>query len=98
MTLNEQPIAALPGGISLSHLRVYNTEGPDGLRGGSPHLHFACSEAYFVIAGDGVVQTLCQSGFRELSLKPGCVVWFTPGLIHRRPYFPEGVAQTRGME
>jgi mannose-6-phosphate isomerase-like protein (cupin superfamily) len=83
MTLNEQPIAALPGGISLSHLRVYNTAGPDGLRGGSPHLHFACSEAYFIIAGDGVVQTLCQSGFRELSLKPGCVVWFTPGLIHR---------------
>ena len=33
MTLNEQPIAALPGGISLSHLRVYKTAGPDGLRG-----------------------------------------------------------------
>jgi len=75
--------AALPGGISLTHLRVYNTEGPDGLRGGSPHLHFACSEAYFVVAGEGAVQTLCQSGFREVPLRPGCLVWFTPGLIHR---------------
>jgi mannose-6-phosphate isomerase-like protein (cupin superfamily) len=79
----DQFTAALPGGISPSHLRVYDTHGPDGLRGGSPHLHFACSEAYFVIAGEGAVQTLCQSGFREVSLKPGCVVWFTPGLIHR---------------
>jgi mannose-6-phosphate isomerase-like protein (cupin superfamily) len=82
MTL-DQLTAALPGGVSLTHLRVYNTEGPDGLRGGSPHLHFACSEAYFVVVGEGAVQTLCRSGFRELSLKPGCLVWFTPGLIHR---------------
>lgn len=79
----DQPPAALPGGISLTHLKVYNTEGPDGLRGGSPHLHFACSEAYFVVAGEGAVQTLCQSGFREVPLRPGCLVWFTPGLIHR---------------
>jgi mannose-6-phosphate isomerase-like protein (cupin superfamily) len=83
MTSFQRATAALPGGISLSHLRVYHTDGPDGLPGGSPHLHFACSEAYFVIAGEGAVQTLCQSGFRELSLKPGCIVWFTPGLIHR---------------
>jgi mannose-6-phosphate isomerase-like protein (cupin superfamily) len=82
MTLN-QLTAALPGGVSLTHLRVYNTEGPDGLRGGSPHLHFACCEAYFVVAGEGAVQTLGQSGFREVPLKAGYVVWFTPGLIHR---------------
>jgi mannose-6-phosphate isomerase-like protein (cupin superfamily) len=82
MTL-DQFTAALPGGVSLTHLRVYNSEGPDGLRGGSPHLHFACSEAYFVVAGDGAVQTLSQSGFREVPLKAGYVVWFTPGLIHR---------------
>jgi mannose-6-phosphate isomerase-like protein (cupin superfamily) len=82
MTSDQLP-AALPGGISLTHLRVYNTEGPDGLRGGSPHLHFACREAYWVAAGEGAVQTLCQSGFREVPLKPGYVVWFTPGLIHR---------------
>jgi mannose-6-phosphate isomerase-like protein (cupin superfamily) len=80
---SDQFTAALPGGTSLTHLRVYNTEGPDGLCGGSPHLHFACSEAYCVAAGQGAVQTLCQSGFREVPLKPGYVVWFTPGLIHR---------------
>lgn len=79
----DQFTAALPGGVSLTHLRVYNTEGPDGLRGGSPHLHFACTEAYFVVAGEGAVQTLGQSGFREVPLKAGYVVWFTPGLIHR---------------
>ena len=62
---------------------MYDTEGPDGLRGGSPHLHFACSEAYFVAAGQGSVQTLCQSGFQEVPLQPGSIVWFTPGLIHR---------------
>jgi mannose-6-phosphate isomerase-like protein (cupin superfamily) len=82
MTL-DQLTAALPGGVSLSHLRVYNTEGPDGLRGGSPHLHFACSEAYFVVGGEGAVQTLSGSGIREVPLKTGYVVWFTPGLIHR---------------
>jgi mannose-6-phosphate isomerase-like protein (cupin superfamily) len=82
MTL-DQLTAALPGGVSLTHLRVYNTEGPDGLRGGSPHLHFACSEAYFVVGGEGAVQTLSGSGIREVPLKTGYVVWFTPGLIHR---------------
>src|SRR5215469_5416590 len=80
---SDQFTAALPGGISLTHLRVYDTPGPDGLCGGSPHLHFACSEAYWVAAGQGAVQTLCQSGYREVPLKPGYVVWFTPGLIHR---------------
>jgi mannose-6-phosphate isomerase-like protein (cupin superfamily) len=75
--------AALPGGTSLTHLKVYHTQGPDGLCGGSPHLHFACSEAYWVVAGEGAVQTLSESGFREVPLKPGSVVWFTPGLIHR---------------
>jgi mannose-6-phosphate isomerase-like protein (cupin superfamily) len=78
-----QPTAALPGGISLTHLKVYNTQGPDALCGGSPHLHFACSEAYWVVAGEGAVQTLSETGFREVPLKPGFVVWFTPGLIHR---------------
>jgi mannose-6-phosphate isomerase-like protein (cupin superfamily) len=78
-----RPPTALPGGIGVTHLRVYDTEGPDGLRGGSPHLHFACSEAYFVVGGQGAVQTLCQSGFQEVPLRPGSIVWFTPGLIHR---------------
>ena len=83
MTSLDRLTSALPGGISVTHLRVYNTEGPDGLRGGSPHLHFACSEAYLVVEGQGAVQTICEKGFQEVPLKTGSLVWFTPGLIHR---------------
>lgn len=46
-------------------------------------MHFACSEAYLVIKGRGAVQTLSSSGFREIPLRAGSMVWFTPGLIHR---------------
>jgi mannose-6-phosphate isomerase-like protein (cupin superfamily) len=74
---------AFPGGISVSHLRVYDTAAGDGLIGGSPHMHFACSEAYLVINGRGSVHTLSSEGFREIPLRPGSLVWFTPGLIHR---------------
>lgn len=82
--MNEQLLApALPGAVGVSHLRVYDTPAPDGLVGGSPHLHFACTEAYLVIGGRGAVQTLGAGGFRELPLEPGRLVWFTPGLIHR---------------
>ncbi len=72
-----------PGAIAATHLRVYDTEAPDGLAGGTPHLHTACTEAYWVVAGDGAVQTLTTSGFREVPLEPGAFVWFTPGTIHR---------------
>ena len=74
---------AFPGGISVSHLRVYDTPAADGLVGGSPHMHFACSEAYLVVNGLGSVQTLSSEGFREVPLRAGSLVWFTPGLIHR---------------
>lgn len=34
--------------------------------------------------GQGAVQTLSgQDGFQEHDLKPGAVLWFTPGTIHR---------------
>ena len=72
-----------PGAIAATHLRVYDTEAPDGLAGGTPHLHTACTEAYWVVAGRGAVQTLTASGFREVPLEPGALVWFTPGTIHR---------------
>lgn len=72
-----------PGAIAASHLRVYDTEAPDGLAGGTPHLHTACTEAYYVVAGTGAVQTLTTSGFEEVLLEPGGFVWFTPGTIHR---------------
>ena len=72
-----------PGGIGVSHLRVYDTPAPDGLAGGTPHLHTVCTEAYAVVAGSGEVHTLTSSGFEVTPLEPGAFVWFTPGTIHR---------------
>ena len=72
-----------PGAIAASHLRVYDTAAPDGLAGGTPHLHTACTEAYWVVAGTGAVQTLTTRGYEEVPLEPGAFVWFTPGTIHR---------------
>lgn len=75
--------AQLPGAIGISHLRVYDSVAPDGLAGGTPHLHTLCTEAYAVIAGSGRVQTLTARGEEETRLEPGALVWFTPGTIHR---------------
>src|SRR5262245_5034896 len=83
MMTEQITIPALPGAVGVTHLKVYDTQAPDGLVGGSPHLHFACTEAYMVLAGHGAVQTLSAAGFKELPLEPGRLVWFTPGLIHR---------------
>ncbi len=75
--------AALPGGIGVSLLTVYDVGAADGLAGGSPHVHLACSEGYCVVAGSGAVQTLNPRGFTETPLQTGAVVWFGPGTIHR---------------
>jgi mannose-6-phosphate isomerase-like protein (cupin superfamily) len=74
---------SMPGGTSVSHVRVYDTVGPDGLAGGSPHLHTVCTEAYLVIGGEGMVQTLSGEGYGETPLVAGTVAWFSPGTIHR---------------
>jgi hypothetical protein len=76
-------VPPLPGAVGVTHLKVYDTQAPDGLVGGSPHLHFACTESYMVLAGRGAVQTLGADGFKELPLDAGRLAWFTPGLIHR---------------
>lgn len=74
----------LPGAVGVSKLSVYDTVAPDGLHGGTPHLHLCCTEAYVVTGGSGQVQTLSgQDGFAEHDLRPGSVLWFTPGTIHR---------------
>ena len=73
----------LPGGTSVSHVKVYDTVGPDGLAGGSPHLHTVCTEAYLVIAGEGMVQTLSGEGYAETPLVHGTIAWFSPGTVHR---------------
>ena len=83
MTETERIAEPLPGGIGVTHLRVYDSVAPDGLAGGSPHMHFACSEAYLVIKGRGSVQTLTNEGLQETPLRPGSLLWFTPGVIHR---------------
>jgi len=64
-------------------LEVYDDVAPDGLRGGSPHLHLASTECYVVIGGRGELHTLELGGVRETDLSKGSVVWFTPGTIHR---------------
>ena len=74
----------LPSAVGLTHLKVYDTPAPDGHRGGSPHVHCACTECYYVQGGHGRVQTLSATdGFEETDLVPGDVVWFAPGVIHR---------------
>ncbi|TDW18506.1 cupin domain-containing protein [Kribbella kalugense] len=77
------PALALPGGIGISRLTVYDVEAPDGLVGGTPHVHLACSEGYYVVGGTGSVQTLNTKGYTETPLQAGTVVWFEPGTIHR---------------
>jgi mannose-6-phosphate isomerase-like protein (cupin superfamily) len=81
--MSEAASPAFPGAIGVSHLRVYESTAPDGLRGGTPHVHSVCTEAYAVLAGRGSVQTLGSEGFREIPLEAGAFVWFTPGTIHR---------------
>jgi hypothetical protein len=77
-------IDPLPGGVGLSHLSAYDWEAADGVCGGSPHLHLACTEAYVVTGGRGAVQTLTvEDGYVETALEPGVVAWFTPGTVHR---------------
>ncbi|HLU55648.1 MAG TPA: cupin domain-containing protein [Pseudonocardia sp.] len=73
----------LPGAVGLTALRVYEWEAPNGLAGGSPHVHLCCTEGYVVVGGVGRVQTITAAGFAETPLRPGDVVWFTPGTIHR---------------
>ncbi len=79
-------MSLLPGGVSLSHLRVYDWPAPDGVGragSGSPHLHTVSAEAYVVLSGRGAVHTLGPAGFAEQPLGPGDVVRFDPGVVHR---------------
>jgi mannose-6-phosphate isomerase-like protein (cupin superfamily) len=77
------PAIGFPGAVGISALSVYRTAAGDGHAGGSPHVHLVCSEAYYVVGGRGLVQTLTASGFRETPLQAGVVVQFGPGTIHR---------------
>jgi mannose-6-phosphate isomerase-like protein (cupin superfamily) len=76
-------LPGFPGATSVSALHVYDGIAPDGLAGGSPHLHVVSTEAYLVTAGRGRLQVIDADGFRELPLEAGSVVWFGPGVVHR---------------
>ena len=72
-----------PGGVAVSLLHVYGSTSVDGLAGGTPHCHTACTEAYVVVQGHGRVLSYGGDGYRETALAPGTFAWFTPGTIHR---------------
>lgn len=75
--------STFPGGTSLSRLDVYDDPAPDGICGGSPHMHLVSTEAYIVVSGTGALHTIDGIGYDETALSAGDVVWFTPGTIHR---------------
>ena len=82
--LSPQDTAGLfPAGTAVSFLTVYDWSGPDGVTGGSAHVHLACTEGYVVLRGQGGLQTLSQSGFAQTQLTPMTVAWFSPGVVHR---------------
>ena len=74
---------AFPGATGVTLLDVYDWVAPDGLRGGSAHIHLASTEGYLILRGAGRLQTLGAQGFREEPLHPGDCLWFTPGTVHR---------------
>lgn len=75
--------AGFPGATSVTRLDVYGDTAPDGVAGGTPHMHLASTECYLVIGGAGALETLDASGPRSIPLAAGDAVWFTPGTIHR---------------
>ena len=75
--------AAFPGATGVTVLDVYDWPAPDGLPGGSAHVHLASTEGYMVLAGAGRLQTLGGHGYAETPLRPGECLWFTPGTVHR---------------
>ncbi len=73
----------MPGGTLVTRLKVYDTVAPDGQRGGTPHVHFVCSEMYFVLSGSGAVELIDAQGFAKVELEPHTALIFSPGTIHR---------------
>jgi hypothetical protein len=57
------PGAAFPGATAVTVLDVYDWVAPDGLPGGSAHVHLASTEGYVVQSGAGRLQTLSSSGY-----------------------------------
>lgn len=72
-----------PSAVGFTWLRVYDSVAPDGVPGGSPHVHHVHLGSVHhgrqprrgAYAGSGWVP--------YVRLGPGGVVWFEPGIIHR---------------
>lgn len=73
----------LPAGVGLTHIKVYDTPGPDGIISGGAHIHLVCSEIYYVLKGTGQVELLCADGLETIDLVPNKAVFFRPGTFHR---------------
>lgn len=73
----------MPGATLSTRLKVYDSLGPDGQRGGTPHMHLMCTEMYFVLAGRGFVEMIDWNGFSRLPLEPHSALIFSPGSVHR---------------
>ncbi len=73
----------LPAGIGLTHIKVYDTPGPDGNVSGGAHVHLVCAETYFVLRGTGQLETLSMGGVQTEDLLPNKAVFFRPGTFHR---------------
>lgn len=67
----------------MSHLKIYDAPGPDGQRGGTPHVHLLCTEMYVVLAGSGRVEIIDAHGFSSVELALNDALVFTPGTLHR---------------
>ncbi len=73
----------LPAGVGLTHVRVYDSPGPDGVISGGAHIHLVCAEIYFVLKGTGQIELLTMDGVETLDLIPNKAVFFRPGTFHR---------------
>ena len=73
----------LPAAVGLTHIKVYDTPGPDGLISGGAHIHLVCSEIYFVLNGTGQLETLSIDGPELTDLLPNKAAFFRPGTFHR---------------
>jgi mannose-6-phosphate isomerase-like protein (cupin superfamily) len=73
----------MPGATLVTRLKVYDTDSPDGQRGGTPHFHFMCTEMYFLLAGTGAVEMIDHNGFTIAELRPHSALIFSPGTLHR---------------
>src|SRR5271170_1824710 len=73
----------LPGGVGLTHIKVYTEPCPDGTIGGGAHIHMVCAEMYYVLAGTGQIEILSIGGLETIELVPQKTVFFRPGIFHR---------------